>query len=208
MDPAVWFSLFVLFFAGGLTPGPAVMLTLASALKYGFRLAMVAALGIAAANLVWITLSASGAGVLASSFPVLFMGLKLVGLGFIAWLAFSMAFGKEAARRVEANDAPPRAVLFGRGVGLQLANPNALVFFGGMLPAFFDPALPLGPQVGFVIVTITLTELAGLAVYAGAAKVLARRFSSESFARSFNRLAACLMFAAALYGVLATWNGV
>jgi homoserine/homoserine lactone efflux protein len=208
LDPGVWFSLFVLFFAGGLTPGPAVMLTLASALKYGFRLAMVAALGIAAANLVWISLAASGAGALAKAFPDVFMALKLLGLCFIGWLAFSMAFGKDAARRVEARDAPPRAVLFGRGVGLQLANPNALVFFGGMLPAFFDPVSPLGPQVAFVIITITLTELFGLAIYAAAAKALARKFSSERFARNFNRLAAGLMVSAALYGVIATWNGV
>jgi homoserine/homoserine lactone efflux protein len=205
MEPAVWASLIALCFAGGLTPGPAVMLTMASSLRYGFAPAMMAALGIATANLGWIVLAATGAGVLATKVPLLFLTLKLAGFGFVCWLAWSMAFGPASGRVVRAEDAPPRATLFLRGVGLQAANPNALVFFGGMLPSFFDAQRPILPQGLQILATMTVAELFGLTVYAAAAAGLALRFSSAAFARRFNRIAAVLMAGSAAFGIVATW---
>ncbi|MEQ3745965.1 MAG: hypothetical protein ABNH53_06975 [Henriciella sp.] len=46
MDLSVWFALIVLFFSGGLTPGPAVMMVVSSSLRYGVKPAMLPALGI------------------------------------------------------------------------------------------------------------------------------------------------------------------
>ena len=43
MELSVWFALVGLFLAGGLTPGPAVMLVVSSSLRYGFRPAMLPA---------------------------------------------------------------------------------------------------------------------------------------------------------------------
>lgn len=205
MELHLWISLVVLFAAGGLTPGPAVMLVIASSLRYGFLMAMLAALGVCVANAFWITLAASGAGVLANQFPMVFLGLKIVGLLFICWLAWKTAtqpvdthfeeevtdvFGSEARK-------PPKygriAALFFRGVGLQLANPNALVFFGGLLPAFFDVSAPIAQQALVMIVTVTLTEMFGLVIYAAGARGLAHQFSEPRFARAFYVVAAIVM---------------
>ena len=51
MDISVWIALLALFFAGGLTPGPAVMMVMSTSLRYGTATALVPALGISAANL-------------------------------------------------------------------------------------------------------------------------------------------------------------
>jgi homoserine/homoserine lactone efflux protein len=127
MEIGVWLALVALFVSGGLTPGPAVMLVLTSSIRYGFTASMLPALGICAANLVWVTLAASGASALARAFPAGFLALKLAGVGFILWTAWKMAFaGPVDLTRAEP---PPKARLLGFGVGLQLANPNALVFF-------------------------------------------------------------------------------
>jgi homoserine/homoserine lactone efflux protein len=205
MEPAVWLSLVALCFAGGLTPGPAVMLTMASSMRYGFGPAMMAACGVAAANLFWVLMAASGAAVLAAKAPLVFIALKLAGFGVVCWLAWGMSFGPQSGKVARAEDAPPRAILFGRGVGLQLGNPNALVFFGGMLPAFFDHTRPILPQGVQVMATITVAELFGLAVYAATASALAMKFSSIAFARTFSRVAAALMVGAAAFGIAATW---
>lgn len=205
MEAGVWFSLVALCFAGGLTPGPAVMLTMASSLRYGFWLSMMAALGIATANVGWIVLAATGAGVLATQLPLVFVCLKLAGFGFVCWMAWTMAFGKATGKVVRAEDAPPKAKLFLRGLGLQMANPNALVFFGGMLPSFFDHDRPMLPQGLQILATMTVAELFGLAVYAAAAAGLALKFSSASFALTFNRIAAAMMVGASAYGLAATW---
>jgi len=57
MDPAVWIALIGLFIAGGLTPGPAVMLVMSSALRHGWAPAMLPAFGVTLANLGWVALA-------------------------------------------------------------------------------------------------------------------------------------------------------
>ena len=99
---------------------------------------------------------------------------------------------------------PKRAALFGRGFGLQLANPNALVFFGALLPGFFDASRPLAPQITIMVATITVSEMTGLFVYAFAADRMAKSFSDPAFARWFNIGAATLMVGSAAFAVWAT----
>ncbi|MBB34742.1 MAG: lysine transporter LysE [Hirschia sp.] len=206
MELSVWLALILLFLSGGLTPGPAVMLVASSSVKYGFAPAMVAGLGVSVANLAWVGLAASGAAALASQFPMVFTGLKLAGACFILYLAFTMARQAEPVT-VTSRTPPRRGALFARGIGLQLSNPNALVFFGGLLPAYFDPDRPLMMQLTIVIATITATELFGLAIYAGAADALSRRFADPSFVRVFNISAAILMAGSALFALYATSQG-
>ena len=94
--------------------------------------------------------------------------------------------------------------MFGKGIGLQLANPNALVFLGLLLPQYISDTRPLGPQVAIILATITVTEMLGLTVYAWAADTMNRRFQSPVFARRFNRAAAVLMLLSAIIAVWAT----
>ena len=204
MQISVWLALIGLFLAGGLTPGPAVMLVMSSSLRYGFRPALLPASGISAGNIIWISLAASGAAALATAFPLAFFALKFVGLGFIVWLAWSMATADPARSRVRAESAPKRAMLFARGVGLQMANPNALVFFGAILPTFFDPERPLIMQVLIIMISVTITEMFGLTLYAWAADAMNRRFANPVFARRFNRLAATLMLGSAIFALITT----
>jgi len=203
MDLGVWLALLTLFLAGGLTPGPAVMLVTTSSMRYGFWPAMMPAIGICAANLTWVALVASGASALARGFPAGFLALKIAGVGYIVWIAWRMALARPIdLARIEP---PPRAHLFGRGVGLQLANPNALVYFGGLLPAYLDLERSLIAQCAIMMTTITATELAGLVIYAAAADWLARRFVSTGFALWFFRLAATAMAGSAAFAVYTTW---
>ena len=80
MSLELWLALVALFGIGGLTPGPAVMLVMASSFRYGFKPAMLPALGIASANVVWLLLAASGAAALATTFPKAFLVLKIACL--------------------------------------------------------------------------------------------------------------------------------
>lgn len=203
MEFLVWINFTLLFLAGGLTPGPAVMLVTTSSIRYGFWPSMVPAVGICVANLVWIALAASGVAVLAKAFPEAFLLFKLAGIAFIVWLAWRTAFGApvDLLRR----EPPPRRKLFVHGIGLQLANPNALVYFGGLLPTYFNPEHDLIPQIVISMATVTVCEMFGLIVYAGGADVLARRFQSQTFSRWFFRMAALAMVISASFAVYLTW---
>ena len=204
MDISVWIALLALFFAGGLTPGPAVMLVMSTSLRYGATTALIAAIGVSAANLVWISLAATGIATFAAGAPGLLLALKIAGLLFISWLAWTMATSDPSRPRASAAQAPPKATLFGRGVGLQLLNPNALVFFGLLMPGYFDAARPVVLQAAIIMATVTVTEMLGLAVYAWAADAMNHRFQNPGFARWFNRAAAAAMLASAVFAAVLT----
>lgn len=204
MDLSVWFALIVLFFSGGLTPGPAVMMVVSSSLRYGVKPAMLPALGISTANLVWISLAAGGAASLAAAFPTALLFLKIASIAFILWLAFQLV--RAGTRDLRGTDTlvPGKAKLFASGLGLQLANPNALVFFGLILPSYINPDQAVVPQALIIMATVTVTEMFGLTVYAVLADAMARRFTDPRFARNFNICAATLMVASAIYAVWST----
>ncbi|MGH1420748.1 MAG: LysE family translocator [Hyphomonas sp.] len=204
MEISVWFALLALFFAGGLTPGPAAMLVMSTSLRYGPIPALIPATGISTSNLLWITLAATGLATFAASFPAVLLGIKIAGICFITWLAWTMVSSKSEQKQASAAFAPPKKQLFARGAGLQLLNPNALVFFGLLLPGYFDASRPILMQVVIMMVTVTITEMVGLTIFAFLAGKLNVKFQSPSFAKWFNRSAAGAMLASALFATFAT----
>lgn len=199
-----WLALLGFFFIGGLTPGPAVMLVTGAAGRYGFRPAMVAGLGVALANWIWLALAASGAALLAVKFPTVFGVLKWTGLAVIVWLGIRQirAPVDTFAKRLDAG--PPRSRLLGSGVALQLSNPMALVTFAGLIPSFFDASQAILPQYVIMVVTITCLELFGLGVYAGFGTLLRKKLGDPSKARVFNIVTGLLLIIAGTIAVLST----
>ena len=204
MDLSVWLALMALFFAGGLTPGPAVMMVMSTSMRYGAVTALIPSLGVSAANLLWIALAATGLAAFAAQLPEILILLKIAGIGFIAWLAWGMVTADPHQPAARAEQAPARHHLFGQGVGLQLLNPNALVFFGLLLPSYFDTSRPVVTQALIIMATITITELVGLTIYAWLADAMNRRFQSPTFVKWFNRGAALVMLSAAIFAAVLT----
>ena len=204
MSLGTWLALVALFGAGGLTPGPAVMLVLASAFRYGFKPSLLPAAGVASANVFWLILGVSGAAVLAETYPTGFLVLKFVGLLVITYLGLKTIFGPVPNLDVNADDAPKRALLYAKGFGLQISSPMPLVYFGTMLPTFVDPSIPLLQQFIIMLVTVTVTEMVGLSVYAYGAQSIRNWLKSPKAARGFNIAIGVVMIASGLWAVLST----
>ncbi len=200
----VWIALVALFGIGGLTPGPAVMLVLASSFRYGFRPAMLPAFGIASANVVWLVLAASGAAALALQYPRAFFALKILGVLVILYLALTTMFGPGANLHSNADEAPPRARLYSKGLALQLSSPMPLVYFGLLLPAYFDPNRSIPHQFLIMLVTVTVTELLGLAFYAYGAGRIRDWLTDPKQARLFNVMIGVVMIASGVWAIMST----
>lgn len=201
----LWILLVVLFGMGGLTPGPAVGLVLASAFRYGFRPALLPALGVASANVIWLCLAATGAKAFLDGFPNALLGLKIIGLLVILYLAVSIIFGPLPDANKSAADAPPKSKLYVRGILLQLSSPMPLVYFGLILPTFFAADKPLLPQLVIMLITVTITELLGLGIYAYGAGRIRNWLSNPRLAKIFNLSIGGLMI---LSGVWAIWSTI
>jgi len=133
-----------------------------------------------------------------------FLALKIIGLCVIAYLGLKTIFGPVPHLDVNADDAPRRARLYAKGFALQISSPMPLVYFGTMLPAFVDPNIPLSQQFIIMLITVTATELIGLAVYAYGAQSIRQWLKSPRAARGFNIAIGAVMIASGLWAILST----
>ena len=204
MELELWLSLVALFFTGGRTPGPTVMLALASSFRYGFQPALLPALGVASANVLWLCLAASGTAVLFEIYPTATLALKGLGILVLGWMAISVMIGPLPRLEPDPDDAPRRGRLYAKGFLLQITSPMPLVYFGMLLPLYFQADTPLPPQFLIMLVTITVLELFGLSVYAYAAKSIRRFLQDPRTGRIFNVLIGLIMIASGIFAVHST----
>ena len=169
-----------------LTPGPAVLLVIAHALRRGAAAAAWATLGILSANALYFALSATGLGAVLLASHEAFVLVRWMGAAYLVWLGLRLLLG----RGVRASaPAPTGGAGLGRafvsGFVLQAANPKALVFFVALLPQFIDPAAHVTAQIIVLGVTSVAIELIVLLAYgacAGRVRALTARPRVARFA--------------------------
>ncbi|MGH9869921.1 MAG: LysE family translocator [Candidatus Polarisedimenticolia bacterium] len=156
------------------TPGPAVLMVVSTALSRGSRNGLQASLGILAANTGYFVLSATSLGTMLLASWELFSLVKWAGAAYLLWLAAGMIAGSLRHRP----EMPPEPAVrpsrqsasFVQGFLTQAANPKALLFFSAILPQFVDPTGPIARQIVILGVSSVVIELAVLAAYVGACR--------------------------------------
>jgi threonine/homoserine/homoserine lactone efflux protein len=96
---------------------------------------------------VHTTLVALGISVLIVAAPPLFLALKVVGAGYLIWLAYQAVVHGGGLKVAAAAPKPPTVrQSFLTGVGINLLNPKVVLFFMTFLPQFVDRADPAAPE--------------------------------------------------------------
>ena len=166
----------ILEFTLCLIPGPAVLLTVSTALRRGAARGMAAAAGIVAGNTLYFALSALGVvAVLLASYQA-FTIVKWAGAAYLAFLGIRSLFVRTAppldiGTPSAATD--PR-VAFSSGFVTQVANPKAIVFFAAILPQFVDPHGNVPLQLLVLAVASQAIEFGVLSGYVVAAERVRR----------------------------------
>lgn len=181
-----------------LTPGPAVLFVLSSALRAGSRTSIASNLGILAANAVYFVLSATGVGAVLLASYDLFFAVKWIGAAYLIFIGLRALLGKAEVLAIPegapAAGSPWR--LFRDGFVLQASNPKAIVFFSALFPQFVDPRSAVVPQVAILGATSVFIEffvLLGYGIAAGRAAIFARH---PRYANWTNRVAGTLLIGA------------
>jgi threonine/homoserine/homoserine lactone efflux protein len=132
-----WFTLAVL--ALMVTPGPNMMFVLTSGAAHGWRGGFAAALGIGVVDLVFTLVCATGLAGLLVAYPAAFDAIRWVGAAYLLWLAYGcMRTALHAADGIAASGRREHGSVFLRGVGSNIANPKAILFFLVFIPQFID----------------------------------------------------------------------
>jgi threonine/homoserine/homoserine lactone efflux protein len=189
------FALALIVAAG--SPGPSVAALVARVITGGLRdvLPFLAAMWIGEA--LWLTVAVAGLAVVAQAFAMLFVIIKLAGVGYLLWLAWKMwTAGTEiAGDRMPAGQKPWR--MFLAGMAITLGNPKIMVFYLAVVPSLLD----LGHLTLASWVELTLTMLVVLMAidlsWAIAAARARRLLKNRRAVRAANRVSATLMVGAA-----------
>lgn len=165
-----------------LTPGPAVLIVVGTAMRRGLVAGWAAGAGVTAGTAFYFALSALGVGALIVASATLFTLVKWVGAAYLCFLGVRMMWpmalrvlGRQApepsaaapAGEVEAQaaDRGLRSAFF-KGFAGQLANPKTLVFFLALFPQFIAPDGSVALQFSAMALVSAAIEMPILMLYA------------------------------------------
>jgi threonine/homoserine/homoserine lactone efflux protein len=130
------FALALLVAAG--SPGPSIAALVARVLTNGLRDVLPFLVAMWLGEALWLTVAVTGLVVLAQAFHGLFTALKVAGVLYMLWLAWTMWHAPAEV----SGDALPRGQrpwrMFVAGLLVTLGNPKIMVFYLALLPTLID----------------------------------------------------------------------
>lgn len=205
VDPSLYLAYLAVMTVMALTPGPANLFQVAIGAQRGHRAALLSALGMNLATLIWYAAAGLGLGVLARQFPAVFPILTLVGVAYLVGLAakaLAVAFRAEPPAQSLAPARAPGLHAISQGFLVQIANPKILLFFGAVLPPFLDVARDVVPQLAVFAATTVLLDGLSMSAYGLGGAAIAKRMTDPRFARGFAAVTGFLFLGAAALALL------
>lgn len=192
-------ALLVLATAMSFTPGPNTTLSTALAANHGLRRALPFVCSVPVGWGLLLSLCAMGLGALVLALPLLSWVIKLVGVGYLLWLAAKIA----QSRQLSQADAARLNVGFCQGMALQFVNIKAwmlaLAIVSGWIAGRADPgqrfAVVLPVMLAYAFVSNLTYALAGSLLR----DWLAGPDGSGRRLLAFNRIMALVLVATALW---------
>lgn len=151
-----------------LSPGPAVLIVVSTAVSNGLKQAGWIILGISMADMTYFVLSAMGVVTLILASPVLFSVIKWVGVAYLIYLGIKAFFSADVGAAVETTKEASKGFVsfFVRGYFLEISNPKALLYFSALLPQFVDISQPLAPQLTLLGAAVWVLDMGCYSLYA------------------------------------------
>jgi threonine/homoserine/homoserine lactone efflux protein len=179
------------------SPGPSVAALVARVLTHGFRdvLPFLAAMWLGEA--VWLTCGVAGLAVLAHTFAMAFLVLRLAGVAYLLFLAWKMWFAPATVEdgSLPVGQSPWR--MFLAGLTVTFGNPKIMVFYLALLPTIVDLSR-VGPLAWFELTLTMLIVLMAADFGWALAAVRARKLlKSQRAVKIANRTSATIMAGAA-----------
>jgi threonine/homoserine/homoserine lactone efflux protein len=121
-----------------LAPGPDIIFLVTQSIKHGAKAGVLTALGLASGNLVHTAAAAFGISVIIQTSEIAFEGLKLLGTGYLLYLAYGLLTSNKSNRSNQNHVTPSndRISFYKKGLLINVLNPKIALFFLAFLPQF------------------------------------------------------------------------
>ena len=202
MSAAELTTLLVFCTAMSFSPGPNTTLSTALAANLGLRRALRFCFAVPTGWTLLMIGSGLGLGALVLEVPTLRWAVKLLGVGYMLWLAWKLA----GARRLAEVDASRLRVGFWQGVGLQFLNIKAWMLAltltaGWVVNGAGQPAPNPGERLAIICAVMAIYAFTSNFVYALAGSMLRQWLTQGRRLVWFNRVLALVLVATAAWMV-------
>ena len=184
-----------------MSPGLCMTLAMTLGIRIGVRRTLWMMLGELTGIALVGSCAMAGVAALLIGAPRVFAAFKICGAAYLLWTAWR-SWRAPVGALAQTSDMTP-AALCAQGFVTAVSNPKAWAFMGALLPPFLNPAKPLAPQIGFLLVLMILIEFASLLVYAQGGRALSELLLRRGQAQLLNRVSAVLMAGVAFWLLLA-----
>jgi len=184
MDASLLMLFALTFVPAVAIPGPNAAFAVAQSIKYGYKKAMLAPLGFAAATAIHVTLIFSGVGFLVARYAEVFILLKWVGVVYLFYMAYK-AFKSVANSVVACEIEVSPLKIFSYSILVSLTNPKAILVGVLVFPLYISSNAPFAPQAVAIGLTAMLISFVVYTVYVLSALSLANKLRTN---KSSNRV--------------------
>ena len=188
-------ALLVLGTAMSFSPGPNTTLSTALAANYGLRRAMRFVCSVPVGWGILLTVCAAGVGGLIVAVPALRIAVKVVGVGYLLWLAFKLS---RSGSMVQADSARLQ-VTFWQGAALQFVNIKAWMFALAVVAGWVAGRGDTLVRFAVVLPTMMFFAFTSNFVYAAAGAMLRDWLARGARLLWFNRVMALVLAATAVW---------
>jgi threonine/homoserine/homoserine lactone efflux protein len=196
IEPGILLMFFTTSILLALSPGPDNLFVMTQAAQQGRKAGLLVTLGLCTGLLFHTAAVTFGLAALFKASAVAFTVLKFVGAGYLLYLAWKAFKAGTVTGPAAAADRLSSAVLYRRGIIMNITNPKVSIFFLAFLPQFTDPTKgPLSAQLlllGGVFIIATIIVFGAISILAG---VFGEQFRQSAFAQKVLNRAAAGIFA-------------
>lgn len=183
----LWLFIVMTFFVSG-TPGPNMLLIMATSARHGLGAAISAMSGCMTALLVMMGISTAGLGVVLQNFPFLFDALRMAGAAYLAYLGIQCWYAPSEREQERVNTNASSTAFVHQGFWVALSNPKAILFAAAFFPQFIHPQADKLPQFAILLATFVVIEVSWYFIYALSGQWLSAYLQRPSVMQGFNRL--------------------
>ena len=188
-------ALLVLGTAMSFSPGPNTTLSTALAANYGMRRALRFVCSVPVGWGALLSICAAGVGGLIVAVPALRMAVKVVGVGYLLWLAFKLSRSGSLAQADNAR----LQVTFWQGVALQFVNIKAWMFALAVVAGWVAGRSDVMARFAVVLPTMMFFAFVSNFVYAAAGALLRDWLARGARLLWFNRCMALVLVVTAAW---------
>ena len=176
-------------------PSVSVLAVSARAAAFGFMHGLFTALGIVAADAIFILVAVYGLSLIADLMGEQFTLIKYIGGLYMIWLGVSLWRADAKARKSDAIEESTWSSSFLAGFLITFGDQKAILFYLGFFPAFIDLSHMTTADTLIIIVIAIIGVGGSKLVYAYLADRASLIFKNTAAIRGINVLAACVMIA-------------